>query len=138
VEAGRSRSATFRALVDRLEAGDVVVYLQHAQLPSGVHGRLMFLSSAAGRRYVLVELSRNLETPRLIAIVGHELRHAVEILEQRDIVDQATFGIAYERSSFRRRHFPHGGVGFDTNAAVAAGRRIWREVTGPAVTLATR
>jgi hypothetical protein len=125
VEAGRHLSPTFHALIHRLEGGDVIVYLQYAHLRSGIHGRLHFLSAAAGLRYVLVELSRGLE-------------HAVEILEQPEIVDRATFGIAYERSGFKRRDFPDGGIGFDTAAAIVMGRQVWREIAGSTVTLATR
>jgi hypothetical protein len=138
VEAGRHLSPTFHALIHRLEGGDVIVYLQYAHLRSGIHGRLHFLSAAAGLRYVLVELSRGLDAPRLIAIAGHELQHAVEILEQPEIVDRATFGIAYERSGFKRRDFPDGGIGFDTAAAIVMGRQVWREIAGSTVTLATR
>jgi hypothetical protein len=138
VDAGRHRSPTFHALVERLEAGDVVVYLQYGQLPGGVQGRLIFLSAVAGYRYVMVEVDRQLDTPRLIAIVGHELQHAVEILDQPQIVDHATFARAYERSGFTRRYFPEGGVGFDTAAAVQAGRHVWREIGGSAVSVATR
>src|SRR5688500_8815356 len=64
VEAGRHISPTFHALIHRLEGGDVIVYLQYAHLRSGIHGRLHFLSAAAGVRYVLVELSRGLGAPR--------------------------------------------------------------------------
>lgn len=138
VDAGRHRSATFHALVERLETGDVVVYLQYGQLPSGLQGRLTFLTAAAGLRYVMVEVARELDAPRLIAIVGHELQHAVEILGQPQIVNQATFASAYERSGFKRRHFADGVVGFDTHAAVNVGRQVWRELAGSAVTLATR
>ena len=62
----------------------------------------------------MVEVARELDAPRLIAIVGHELQHAVEILEQPQIVNQATFASAYERSGFKRRHFADGAVGYDT------------------------
>jgi hypothetical protein len=138
LETGRHLSPTLRALIDRLERGDVIVYLQYAQRRAGVQGRLHFLSAAAGLRYVLVELSRELDAPRLIAIAGHELQHAVEILEQPEIVDHASFGVAYERAAFKRRDFAGGGVGFDTAAAVVAGRQVWREVAGSTAILGTR
>ncbi len=99
------RSNTFHALVKRLEAGDVVVYLQYGQLPSGLHGRLTFLTEAVGLRYVMVEVSRELDTPRLIAIVGHELQHAVEILDQPQIVS--------------RRHLRRVRANRDSNAATS-------------------
>lgn len=138
LDAGYGRSATFRALVDRLEAGDVVVYMQYGQLPGDIQGRLSFLGAAAGRRYVLVELIRELEESRMIAIVGHELRHAVEVLEQPEIVDRARFALAYESTGFRRRQFAGGGTGFDTAAAIAAGQRIWRELAVTPFIVATR
>ena len=138
VDTGSHRSNTLHALLDRLEAGDVVVYLQYGQLPSGLQGRLTFLTEAAGLRYVMVELARELDTLRLIAIVGHELQHAVEILEQPQIVSQATFASAYERSGFKRRHFADGAVGYDTHAAVDVGRQVLRELAGSAIALATR
>ena len=138
LEAGRQYSPTFKALVDRLEAGTLVVYVQYGQLQSRIQGRLVFLSAIGPRRYVLVELARELDAARLIAIVGHELQHAVEVLEQPDIVDQATFADAFSRAGFRRRHLADGGIGIDTAAAVVAGRQVWREVGGSTVTLATR
>jgi hypothetical protein len=138
VEAGRQYSPTFRAIVDRLEEGNLVVYVQYGQLQSGIQGRLVFLSAVGEHRYVLVELARELDAPRLIAIVGHELQHAVEVLEQPGIVDHATFANAFSRAGFKRRHFADGGIGIDTAAAVVTGRQIWREVSGSTVTLATR
>jgi hypothetical protein len=138
VDAGSHRSSTFHALLDRLEAGDVIVYLQYGHLPSGLQGRLTFLTEAAGLRYVMVEVARELDAPRLIAIVGHELQHAVEVLQQPQIVSPATFASAYERSGFKRRQFADGAVGFDTHAAVDVGRQVWRELAGSTVTLATR
>jgi hypothetical protein len=126
--AGRTRSDTFRALVDRLDRGDVVVYVRYKPLPPGVHGRLTFMAAAGGLRYVMVDLTPTLGESRTIVILGHELRHGVEILDQPDIVDAATFAVAYERVGFRRREFKNGGVGFDTPAAILAGQQVWREL----------
>jgi len=138
IDTGCDRSPTFRSLMERLERGNVIVYLQFGQLPGGVQGRLTFLSAVSGFRYVMVDLSRDLDPARLVALVGHELRHAVEILDRPDLVDRATFAALYEESGIRRRHFADGGIGFDTAAAVLAGRQIWRELGGAAVALATR
>jgi len=60
------------------------------------------------------------------------------VVGQPEIVDRATFATAYERSAFKRRHFADGGIGFDTAAAVLAGRQVWRELSGSAITLETR
>ena len=138
VEAGRYYSPTFRALVDRLEQGTLVVYVQYGQLQGGIQGRLVFLSAVGKDRYVLVELARELDIARQMAIVGHELQHAVEVLEQPGIVDHASFAQAFSRAGFKRRHFADSGIGIDTAAAVVRGRQIWREVSGSPAALATR
>jgi hypothetical protein len=128
VQEGIARSGTFSDLVQQLTRGDVVVYVRYDPLPAGVHGSLSFLSRAAGVRYVLVSLTADLDTPRSIVVLGHELRHAVEVVDQPSIVDTATFAAAYEQVTYRRRHLANGGVGLDTIAAVEAGVQIWKEM----------
>jgi hypothetical protein len=132
VQEGIARSETFRDLVQRLTRGDVVVYVRYDTLPAGVHGCLSFLSRVGGVRYVLVSLTADLDSARSIVVLGHELRHAVEVVEQPSIVDTATFAAAYEQVTYRRRQLANGGVGLDTVAAVAAGVQIWKEMAGAA------
>jgi hypothetical protein len=127
VQAGREQSPTFRALVDRLAATDVVVYVQCALLRSHLEGELQFMSAVGGIRYVLVRLSRQLTRWRKIAILGHELQHALEIAERPEIVDSTTLARAYEQFGFTRRAGSR--VDFDTAAAIGTGNTIWREVT---------
>lgn len=128
VQAGRYRSVTFRALVERLDDGDVIVYVQVAILPAGLHGQLTFLGAGAGRRYVMVRISRELDDTRKIAMLGHELQHAVEIMEQPQIVDPETLAREYGRFGTTRRYFANPRVAFDTAAAVVAGRQVSREL----------
>ena len=127
VRAGSEQSPSFRALVDRLAATDVVVYVQCAQLRSHLDGELQFMSAVGGIRYVLVRLSRQLTRWRKIAILGHELQHALEIAERPEIVDSTTLARAYEQFGFMRRAGSR--VDFDTAAAIGTGNTIWREVT---------
>ena len=128
VHEGIARSETFRGLVQQLTGGDVVVYVRYDLLPAGVHGRLSFLSAVSGVRYVLVSLTADLDTARSIVVLGHELRHAVEVLEQPGIINRATFAAAYEQVTYRRKQLSNGGVGLDTVAAVEAGVQIWKEI----------
>jgi hypothetical protein len=129
LQEGIVRSETFRALVQRLTGGNVVVYLRHEALPEGVHGRLSFLTSTAGTRYVLVALTPDLDVLRSIVVLGHELRHAVEVLDQPQIVDERTFVLAYEQATYRRRPSADGRMGFDTLAAVHAGLDVWKDLS---------
>ena len=128
VQEGILRSETFRGLVAQLQEGDVVVYVRYEPLPPGVHGRMSFLSAVAGIRYVLVAVTPDLDSARSIVVLGHELRHAVEVLELPEIVDSATFAFAYEHTTYRRRQFADGGIGLDTLAAVHAGVQVWKEI----------
>lgn len=128
LQEGAARSETFRALVQRLAGGDVVVYLRHEALPADVHGRLSFLTKAAGTRYVLIALTPDLDALRSIVVLGHELRHAVEVLEQPQIVDERSFVTAYEQATYRRRLYADGRLGFDTMAAVHAGLDVWKDL----------
>lgn len=125
---GIVRSETFRTLVQRLTGGNVVVYMRQETLPAGVHGRMSFLTTASGTRFVLIALAPDLDAIRSIAVLGHELRHALEVLEQPAIVDEQTFVEAYEHATYRRRQLADGRTGFDTIAAVQAGLEVWKEL----------
>src|SRR5262245_831054 len=59
LDVGMRGSPTFRALVKRLLASDVVVYLWcNGTKSAALDGRLTFLSAAGGLRYLVVQLAR--------------------------------------------------------------------------------
>lgn len=128
MQAGRNASPMVRALVDRLEAGDVVVYVDYAQLPTGLHGQLTFVSAAAGLRYVMVKVVRGLARARTIAILGHELQHAVEVADHPKIVDHKSLAREYARFGLKSRPGGVRAVAFDTVAAIVTGRQVSREL----------
>jgi hypothetical protein len=125
---GLAESPSLRALVDRLEQTDVVVYLKCGRLRGGVDGQLTFVSAVGGFRYVIVQIAWHLPMQRRIATLGHEVQHALEIAAHPSIVDQGSMKEAYSRIGFERDH-PNRGAAFDTEAAVRVGERIWKELT---------
>ena len=127
LDEGLRHSPSLRALVARLAAADVVVYLECGRLPARLDGQLTFVSAAGGLRYVLVQLAWDRPTARKIATLGHELQHAVEIAERPSIVDRASLAHAYNGFGFVRHPAGHA-RSFDTVAAVDAGRQVWREL----------
>lgn len=137
MRAGCNGSATFRALVDRLEASDVVVYVEYADLPAGLLGQMTFISAVAGFRYVLVQVRRDLEQRKMISIVGHELQHAVEVATEPQIVDHQSFAGAYARFGLERSPAGVRGRAFDTAAAIVTGRQVFRELAAHAANVAT-
>jgi len=131
LERGTRSSQTFRALVHRLLASDVVVYLWCDNSDAArTDGRLTFVSSAGGLRYVVVRLSRLHSRERQIAIMAHELRHAVEIADAPEVVDGASMVREYQRIGFSRDTRSERLI-FDSQAAIDAGVQVLRELTLP-------
>ena len=123
-------SPTLQRLPAVLQESDVVVYIQcDMRLPSRVAGRLSFVSSAAGVRYVLIGVAYVGSVSPQAALIGHELRHAVEVAELPAIVDETSFDREYARIGFVG---PSGGAygvkSYETQNARAAGEQILREL----------
>jgi len=125
---GLRTSDTFRGLVERLHQSDVVVYLECGGSARPAGGRLTFVSAVGGYRYVHVRVSRLTSTDQQIAIIGHELRHAVEIADAPDVVDGPSLAVAYERIGYAKPRVV--GLAFDSDAAIEAGYRVLRELSG--------
>ena len=79
VARGHERSATFRALVDRIERFHGIVYVQRrVKLSRGMDAALLQTTTAPLFR---VALRAGLAGDYAIAILAHELQHVVEALE---------------------------------------------------------
>jgi len=130
LDVGMRSSPTFRALVHRLLESDVVVYLWcNSTKAAAVDGRLTFLSAAGGLRYVVVQLARLQPRERQIAIIAHELQHAVEIANAPDVIDAESLGREYRRIGYISSFALSIKQTFDTSAAVEAGETVLREMT---------
>jgi hypothetical protein len=130
LELGTRTSPTFRALVHRLLESDVVVYLwcdRADTAPSD--GRLTFVSAVGGRRYVVVRLVHFRSRERQIALMAHELRHAIEIADAPDVVDVESLEREYRRIGYMSSTPTPDRRTFDTRAAVDAGVQVINELT---------
>jgi hypothetical protein len=132
VRVGFQLSPSLRALAEQVERSDVVVYLKVGRLPQRMDGQLTFLSTAAGLRYVMVEIAWERSEVRRISTLGHELQHVLEIAERPDIVDAESMARAYSHFGVQRERQRTGWQAFDTDAAMDAGLQVWKEVTGAA------
>jgi hypothetical protein len=129
VEEGVRSSPTFRALVGRLIGSDVVIYLQcEEELRSRSDGRLTFVTTAGGYRYVVVRLRPLRVRAHEIALLGHELRHAVEIVDAPAIVDAPSLAREYTRMGHLSRMATPERIAFDTDAAINAGHQVLAEL----------
>jgi len=130
---GGERSKTFRALLDTIGKSRVFVYVESGYCAFGhLNGCLLsYIASSHGDRYlrILVSLDKSRRShDQLIAVIGHELRHSVEVIEHEGIVDAATLEALY-----RRIGTPLGGSlrGYETSAARAAEDAVLSELSTP-------
>ena len=123
---GRRESARFRTLLARLVRSDVIVYLQ-CQGYVNAGGRLTFVGAGGDYRYVLVRLGRLLNERQQIALIAHELQHAVEIADTPEIVDARSLADQYRRFGHVSRTSLTS-TDYDTIAAIEAGYQVLREL----------
>jgi hypothetical protein len=118
---GGARSVLIRSLLDRLEASDLVVYVDVRWFSDTRMGQLAFVASAPGVRYVAIHIACGRTALDQLAALAHELRHAVEVADAAAVVDLRSFGDLYAHigidvgSDRTKRQF-------ETDAAVDAGR----------------
>jgi len=128
IASGIERSPTFRRIVDRLERSDLIVEVQCGYFTrSNLAGRTVLLAAQPGVRYVLVEISCG--SVPAVHMLGHELRHALEIADTPWVVDGPTLARLYQGIGF-----PTCGPAslkdgeFETAAALEAGERVHHEL----------
>jgi hypothetical protein len=136
ISQGVQASTTFRALVAQLEQSDVVVYLEYERCvrrdATSLAGRLTFVSAAGGFRYVRVRVRSFASLNQEIAIVAHELQHAVEVADRPAIVDAASMLHEYSRFG-RMTGITASGPTFDTRTAIDVGFQVQRELRSTTV-----
>lgn len=127
-EEGLQNSPTLRAVVSRLERSDVVVYIQPDYYGlAGYAGGLTFLSASGGLRYVVARVDWLRAPAQQIAMIGHELQHAVEVADNPEIVDEESMFQEYKRMG-HVNGWLGSGVAVDTPEAGEIERRVAEEV----------
>jgi hypothetical protein len=119
----RRRSPTFEALLSRVEASDVIVYIESGRCGSPQVWSCVAIASGRPYRYLRVTLDTDHSRQLIIAQLAHELQHAVEIAEAPDVVDGATLRALYGRIGTRSS-----ADAFETTAAIRVAARIAAEL----------
>jgi hypothetical protein len=119
-----ARSPTVARLISLLDQSDLIVNVGTGRLPGNVNGQAGMIATTPSVRYVRIVLRIPRSTPALMEVLGHELRHAVEIAAMSSVRDSRSLAAAYRRIGVERAR---GGY-FETDAAVETGKLVAREV----------
>ena len=123
---GYRRSPTFRRVVGIIEQSDLLVYVSHQITETKLGGHVQVMGVANGTRIVLIFINPNLASVRSIAMIAHELQHAVEIANAPQVVDHQSLLRHYERIGT-----PTGWQRYDTAAARTIETLVLAELTHP-------
>lgn len=116
-------SATFRDLVAAIDATNGIVYVQSGICGRGAKACLAHSLQLAGPHRILrVLINTRRDRPGLIGAIGHELHHALEVLQDVNITtaQRMFFHFFGASTSMTNR--------FETSEAIDAGARIEDEV----------
>jgi hypothetical protein len=123
LQIGLRRSPTFATLVGELAQSNLIIHVETSlELPRGMGGMLRFVTAVGSVRYVRVSIAPHLTSHALVAMIGHELQHAVEIARAPEVTDQAGIARLYGRIGFPCAK----PLRFDTLAAI----RVLTQVLG--------
>ena len=104
---GVRASPTLQRLVERVEASDLIV-----------------------RRYLRISLDRRYAGTQRLAVLGHELQHAVEIADAPSVADNEGVAALYQSIGFRSDNGRHDC--YDSRLAIETGRQVQREILSAA------
>jgi hypothetical protein len=124
------RSPTLSALLAELNASSVLVFVDcNWFLPAALSGQVSLVSVISGVRYVRVDLRCLTPQTQLMAVLAHELQHALEIGLSEEIISSDSMesyyedvGFASSRDGTHRR--------FETEAALTIQRQVAKELKG--------
>jgi hypothetical protein len=129
---GLTQSPTLRTLVEKVEAASILVFVEgEIRMPERLGARTNFVTSVNGVRYVRIDVNFTLAPRRQIALLAHELQHALEIADRADILDVEAMESLYEDIGFQS--FENGRHrSFETEAAIDVQESVERELGGRA------
>ena len=123
IQEASARSATFRGLVEVIDATDGIVYVEQGKCGHSVRACLNLSVVVAGSYRILrIVVDTRRERLQLMAAVGHELQHAVEVLSNPKLTS------AHAVYMFFMQEGPTGSERFETPAAIHAGLKVDAEL----------
>ena len=124
IEEAAQRSPTFRRLIENIEATDGIVYVEQGVCGHHVRACLAMMVTPTGDyRFLRVLIDARQPDWNVMATIGHELQHALEVLENRTITTSEAIYLFYKREGETMDDH------FETGAAERMGDIVSKEVT---------
>jgi len=129
IKDGADHSTSFSRLLEQIEASNGIVYVEFGHCALGhLNGCLLpFVVPSTGGRYlrILVTPDKTRESrDQLIALIAHELQHALEVLAHPEVVDVDSMLAMYSRIGVPLA----GRSGYETSAAHAVQNAVFSEL----------
>ena len=127
IQEGMERSTTFREMVTRIDSLPGLVYIVPSRcgtksaLPACLDHNVQ---TRGGYRLLRVNVMPNESGSHLIALVAHELQHAIEVLSDESATSREAVTEMFRRISSKRSS----AGGFETDAALATQGTVFREL----------
>lgn len=98
IRIGEANSRTFGALLDRLAESDIIVHVVVVDwIRGGAQGQLLFVTSTETARFLRIELGAGGSTAAMVALLAHELQHALEIANAPSVRTSHGMALLYLR-----------------------------------------
>ena len=94
-------SATFQRLVEALNHSEVIVYVDPLRTRETLGGLSHDVISAGGYRYLHIAINVRGGDVRVLALLAHELQHAIEVAENPDAGDARHVDALFRRLASR-------------------------------------
>jgi len=117
-----AQSAVINDLIRRLAQTDTFAYVELTASPEVPTARTKLVTAVAGARFVRIALNMLLSRWDRLPLLAHELQHAVEVAEDRDVTSPADLRVLYRRVGIQT-----GADRYDSIAARRAGYDVLRE-----------
>lgn len=130
IREGCGKSATFLALVKELQSSNWIIFVQSGSCPiPGISGCLLHrVGTFQHHRYLRIIIARTPPSDaEAIATIGHELQHAVEVVQNRHVADGFDIRDLYRRIGYVARR-TRGAEIYETAAAARARATVFEEL----------
>ena len=123
IEVARARSSTFRQLLHAIEATNGVVYVIRGKCGHRVRACLvLWMGVTDQHRFLRVVVEDANPEVEAMASIGHELKHALEVLSDPKVVSGHGMLALYKRNGAIQSET------FETEEAIATGNAVFNEL----------